>query len=171
MLFGASSEKTSRVLGEESEKDKGSAVPLAGSEKDGQAGSKKKPKGHGRNGADAYEGAERIKVSHEALDSGNACPTCDKGKVYSLSKPGLIIRVKGQAPLGATVYELEKLRCNLCGEVFTAKAPDGTFENKYDERAASMIALFFTGQQHSGRKPREGAEAAGQGTRPSDPDV
>ena len=43
------------------------------------------------------------------------------------------------------MYELEKLRCNLCGEVFTAKAPDGTFENKYDERAASMIALLKYG--------------------------
>ena len=35
------------------------------------------------------------------------------------------MRLSGQAPIDATVYELEKLRCNLCGEVFTAEAPDG----------------------------------------------
>jgi hypothetical protein len=38
------------------------------------------------------------------------------------------------------VYELEKLRCNLCGDVFTAAPPEGVGEKKYDETAASMIA-------------------------------
>ena len=51
----------------------------------------------------------------------------------------------GQAPLAATVYELEKLRCNLCGEVFTAEAPEGVGAEKYDETAASMIALLKYG--------------------------
>ncbi len=39
------------------------------------------------------------------------------------------------APLSATVYEQERLRCNLCGEVFTAPAPDGVGSEKYDETA------------------------------------
>ncbi len=40
-----------------------------------------------------------IKVSHESLKSGHRCPECTKGKVYEQEKPGLIVRVKGQAPL------------------------------------------------------------------------
>ena len=42
-----------------------------------------------------------------------------------MSEPGVLVRIKGQAPIAATVYELEKLRCNLCGDVFTAAAPEG----------------------------------------------
>src|ERR1039458_4224904 len=52
---------------------------------------------------------------------------------------------QGQAPIAATVYELEKLRCNLCGDMFTAAAPEGVGEKKYDETAASMIALLRYG--------------------------
>jgi transposase len=57
----------------------------------------------------------------------------------------VLVRIKGQAPIAATVYELEKLRCNLCGDVFTAAAPEGVGEKKYDETAASMIALLRYG--------------------------
>jgi hypothetical protein len=46
-----------------------------------------------------------------------------------------LVRIKGQAPIAATVYELEKLRCNLCGDVFTAAAPEEAGEEKYDETA------------------------------------
>ena len=53
--------------------------------------------------------------------------------------------MRGQAPLQAKVWELERLRCNLCGEVFRAKAPEGMGERKYDETAASMIALLKYG--------------------------
>ena len=35
-----------------------------------------------------------------------------------------MLRIVGQAPLGATRYELDKLRCNLCGDVFTAPPPE-----------------------------------------------
>src|SRR2546428_12843363 len=51
----------------------------------------------------------------------------------------------GQAPLAATVYELESLRCNLCGEVFEAEAPEGVGEKKYEESAAAMIGLLKYG--------------------------
>ena len=53
--------------------------------------------------------------------------------------------MRGQAPLAANVYELQKLRCNLCGEVFTAEAPAGVGPEKYDATAASMIALLRYG--------------------------
>jgi hypothetical protein len=51
----------------------------------------------------------------------------------------------GQAPLAATVYELDRLRCNLCGEVFTAEEPEGVGPEKYDETTAAMIALLKYG--------------------------
>jgi transposase len=59
--------------------------------------------------------------------------------------PKLLIRVVGQAPLQATVYEVEKMRCNLCGKIFTAPIPEGIGEEKYDETCASMIALLKYG--------------------------
>jgi transposase len=59
--------------------------------------------------------------------------------------PCLRIRVVGQAPLTATVYELERLRCNLCGEVFEADAPEGVGEKKYDESAGAMVGLLRYG--------------------------
>ena len=101
--------------------------------------------GHGRNGADAYRGARKVEVPHASLKAGDQCPDCQYGKVYSVSEPGVLVRIKGQAPIAATVYELEKLRCNLCGDVFTATAPEGVGEEKYDETAASMIAMLRYG--------------------------
>jgi len=101
--------------------------------------------GHGRNGAEDYRGAERIPVPHTSLKSGDRCPGCRKGKIYARKEPALRIRVLGQAPLRATVYELESLRCNLCGEIFEAEAPEGVSEKKYDESAGAMIALLKYG--------------------------
>jgi transposase len=101
--------------------------------------------GHGRNGAQAYGGARRIKIAHASLKRGDCCPECQKGKVYEQKEPALRIRVVGQAPIAATVYELERLRCNLCGEVFEAEAPASVGEKKYDETAAAMIALLKYG--------------------------
>jgi len=67
------------------------------------------------------------------VESGDQCPDCQRGKVYPQRDPGVLVRVKGQAPTAAAVYELEKLRCNLCGDVFTAAVPEEVGEKKYDE--------------------------------------
>ena len=153
LLVGAKSEKTRDLFGTEEknvEDDGSDAEPMTeedgtqGQENDGEG--KKKRKNHGRNGADAYEGAEQIDVPHESLEPGAPCPDPDcKGKVYRLKKPKVIVRVTGAAPLRATVHRCERLRCNLCGTVFTAKAPEGIGEGKYDETSASMIALLKYG--------------------------
>ena len=104
----------------------------------------KKP-GHGRNGASSYTGAKKIVVPHPTMKPGEACPGCIKGKVYPQKEPRVLVRVIGQAPLAATVYELDRLRCNLCGEVFTAQEPEGVGPEKYDETTAAMIALLKYG--------------------------
>jgi transposase len=101
-------------------------------------------KGHGRNGADAYRGAARIDVSHPSLKVGEACPACGEGIVYNKA-PGTLVRIIGQPPLSATIYALQKLRCHLCGEVFTATAPDEAGDRKYDATAGSMIGLLKYG--------------------------
>ena len=55
------------------------------------------------------------------------------------------MRIVGQAPLAATVYELERLRCSTCGQVFTAEEPEGVGPDKYDETASAMIAQLKYG--------------------------
>jgi len=101
--------------------------------------------GHGRHGADAFTGAHRVVVAHRHLKAGDHCPGCLKGKIYSHQPPARLVRLIGRAPIGATVYELEKLRCNLCGEIFTAEAPPEVGPEKYDATAASMIAVLKYG--------------------------
>src|SRR5262249_44249560 len=51
----------------------------------------------------------------------------------------------GQPPLAATIYQLQKLRCHLCGQVFTAPAPAAADNDKYDATAGSMIGLLKYG--------------------------
>lgn len=110
LLFGTTTEKTQKVMEkilDEAEKESNSGDD----KKDTEA--RQKAKGHGRNGAEAYTGADKVCVPHESLKGGDACPNCKKGTVYESVEPGRLVRIRGQAPLGATVYELQKLRCNL----------------------------------------------------------
>ena len=86
-----------------------------------------------------------MKVAHQSLKHGDRCPACDQGKVYTQAEPATLVRVKGMAPLSATVYELDRLRCNACGGVYTADAPDGVGTAKYDETAAAMTGLLKYG--------------------------
>lgn len=147
LIFGASTEKTSQVLGEEPGSEGAGAADddRPGGGKSGAAGEKPKRRGHGRHGAAAYRGATKVKVPHASLGRGDACPACLKGKVYPMAEPAVLVRVRGMAPLAATVYECERLRCNLCGEVFSAEAPAGVGAEKYDETASSMIGLLRYG--------------------------
>jgi transposase len=150
MLFGATTEKAKNVL-KNSDKDEDSDESKISSDKSGNdpEDNKDKPdkkrKGHGRNGAADYTGADKIAVPNTDLKPGDDCPACLKGKVYKISIPKVVVRITGNAPLAAKVYELERLRCNLCGQVFTAKAPDKIGDEKYDETAGTMIALLKYG--------------------------
>jgi transposase len=138
LLFGPSTESSKRVLGEKSSPDDSAAH---GS--DEAAGPRSA--GHGRNAAAAYQGAAKVEVSHGSLQHGSPCPACERGKVYEQPEPALVLRIQGMAPLRATVYRLQRLRCNACGQVFTADAPTGVGTVKYDESAASMIGLLKYG--------------------------
>jgi transposase len=146
MLFGTKTEKTDRVLGEgQVPVPTGTAQTDKPDSGEGQAAPRTRPEGHGRNGAAAYTGAQKVHVSHPSLHRGDCCPGCAKGRVYPLEEPTKLVRITGMAPLGATVYECDRLRCNLCGEVFTAPAPPGVGNQKYDESAASMVGMVKYG--------------------------
>ncbi len=145
LLFGAETEKTAAVTGRAAESTSPGG-PAAGS---GDAPAATKPrdksKGHGRNGAEDYPGAKRVEVSHEALNAGDPCPSCDRGTLYGQPQGGVALRFTGQSPLQVTIYELEKLRCGLCGEVFTANLPEAAGLDKYDPTVAGMIAVLKYG--------------------------
>ena len=132
LLFGPKTESTSAVLGGK----EAAVAPKA----------KKKVPGHGRNGAKAFPGAKRMQVVLEGYKSGDPCPVqgCN-GKVYPQADPATLIRMRGVAPFLATIYELERWRCNLCETVFTAKAPEGVGEAKYDATVPALIGEFRYG--------------------------
>lgn len=162
LFFGAKTEKTAKVVGRDAESTatpqlqeaKATAEDSPGEDArseelgafaQGESALSPSPvPGHGRNGADAYQGATRIKVNHPTLTAGDPCPTCHDGTVYE--KPaGVFVRITGEPPLSATIYELQKLRCGLCGQVFTASVPPEVGDGKYDATAATMIALLKYG--------------------------
>lgn len=134
-----SSEKTKVVLdklvpGENPPADK----PSSGEEANA-------PSGHGRNGSAAFIGAARVSIPHGTLQPGQPCPACREGKVYRQKDPATLVRLVGQAPLQTTVFEMERLRCNACGQMFTATAPEAAGDEKYDATAIAMIALLKYG--------------------------
>lgn len=131
MIFGVKTEKTRK---------RGSvADPKKSGIRD------KKAAGHGRTGAQDYSGAEKVAINHQTLQHCDPCPLCVDGRLYRQKIPGVVVRIKGSAPLQGTVYELEKLRCNICDKIFTADLPPEAGEGKYDETAAAMLAVLRYG--------------------------
>ena len=151
ILFGSKTEKKKILLNknepEHTDKDLTETEPEAEEKNKNSSKSKseKKKKGHGKTPASQYTGAGEEFIPHEKFKHKDPCPLCPNGKLYPFSKPGVAIHLKGQPPIDATIYNLEKLRCNLCGEVFTAEAPQGITGKHYDETAKSMIAVLKYG--------------------------
>ena len=147
-IFGPKTEKNSgpkegtkekRRKSGNSDDDMGSGHGAGQSDK-----TEEKGKGHGKKGADEYPGAERIQVFHEHLKAGDLCPECNEGHLYRF-EPSTILKIIGTPPIGARIYELEKLRCALCQQVFTAPLPQEAGEDRYHPTAKAMIALLNYG--------------------------
>jgi len=138
LLQPATTEKTRAVL-------ERAGIPGDGGKAVRPAAEKQPRKGHGRKPARAFVAAAKVAIPHPLLQPGGRCPECVKGKVYPLKDPALRVRIIGQAPVQATVYELARLRCNLCQEVYEAPAPAGMGAAKRDETAASMVAVLKYG--------------------------
>jgi transposase len=134
-----------RLLGKRSTEKTSAVLPPDAAPADKPDTGESAPAGHGRNGAAAFTGANKVAVAHATLHSGDLCPECRRGKVYRQKEPATLVRFVGYAPLEATVFEMERLRCNACGEVFTADEPETAGPAKYDETSIAMIALLKYG--------------------------
>src|SRR5260370_18694502 len=144
LLFPASTEKTRDVLA----KAGAAATPASDSKPENapqQPEAEAQP-GHGRNGADAFTGAQQVGVPHPELRHGDRCPECEKGNVYGQKEPKVFVRIVGQAPLAATVYSLERLRCGACGQWFTAEERKGRGPEEERDTATSMSAPLEYGR-------------------------
>lgn len=136
MIFGASTEKTGNLFPPATPADPPAKAPR---------------KGHGRNGAARYVGARRVAVTHPNLRAGDACAECGNEKAkLGLRPPALIVRITAQPIFSATIFELQQLRCNLCGRVYTAPAPPEAGTTKYDPNVGVMLGLlrFGSGLPH-----------------------
>lgn len=151
LLFGIASEKQKKKdckdleeneikkQSEESQREITDQAPIA--EIPEVIQKKAKVKGHGRIGADAYTGAREETISHENLKVKDPCPLplCT-GKMYDID-PGVIIRIIGNPPAEIVRYDVQKLRCNLCGVIFTAALPKGIGTEKYDAYFKANLAV------------------------------
>jgi transposase len=104
-----------------------------------------RPAGHGRRSAAEFTGASKVAVPHTTLKHGVSCPACLEGKVYEQKQPATLVRIVGRPPLEATVFEMQRLRCNACGQIFTADPPPTAGKDKYDPTAIAMLALLKYG--------------------------
>jgi transposase len=156
LLFGRKTESFRNVLKSDSKDkdeaseevsrdDTGDQPKEGGIDDNGNKQDDNRKKGHGRNGVCHYTGAVKISVCNTSLKPGDPCPDCPKGKVYEMKDPGVVVRVAGNPPVQATVYERQKLRCNLCGKVCTAEIKEETGGEKYDKSVGAMIALLKYG--------------------------
>lgn len=135
-LFGFFPKKKKKSSPEPSE----SSSPTLDNPASGQE--KPRRKGHGRRGAASYSGADEVHLSHPRLNVHDPCPLDCEGRLVE-SRPGIVIRVSGSPLLSATRYVQEKLRCALCGALFTAPLPeDCSTEQKYDEKAKALLAHY-----------------------------
>jgi transposase len=130
IIFGPKTESTSKLLGQAGSKDP----------KKSGAKEKQKSKGHGRLKALAYTGAKVVPVSHPTLCAGALCLECLRGKLRLLA-PVRLIRIAAQPAFSAVMYELQRLRCLLCGKVFTAPAPPEAAGDKYSPSVGIMLAI------------------------------
>ena len=134
LFFGAKTEKTKDLF-----------PPPVSSQTPAATAPPLKRKGHGRTAAAGYTGAKRVKVAHPQLRAGEVCPDCKAGKLYGRKAPGQIVRISAQPLFVATRFELEKLRCNLCGQLFTAPAPPEAGLGKYDPQVGPMLGYLRFG--------------------------
>jgi hypothetical protein len=162
MIFGSSTERTSAVLPsptsatdtavntaspEEGTTDGvEAATPASDPARQNTPPQRSRKKGHGRTPAEAYTGCAKVFITHASLHPGDTCGECAAGTLYRQSIWSPAVRLKGQPPVGGTVYQRERLRCNLCGHVVTAELPEEAGPDKYDPSVASIVAVLRYGE-------------------------
>ncbi|MDA8218534.1 MAG: transposase [Dehalococcoidales bacterium] len=111
------------------------------------------PKGHGRNGADAFVHATTHVHCLTAGIIGAICVLCGVGRVFAY-RDKVIIRVVGQSLFRPERHIFEQGYCRLCGAIFTATGSElvvrggiGTSYIIYDWSACAMLIVmhYFAG--------------------------
>jgi hypothetical protein len=111
------------------------------------------PKGHGRNGADAFINATQHVHPLAAGIIGGICAACAMGPV-SRYRDKVTIHVHGQPLFAAERDHFEQGRCRLCGAIFTAEGSElvvqggiGTGYITYAWSACAMLIVmhYFAG--------------------------
>ena len=180
MLFGASTERTSQVVPspaepsgplEHTSAESPVTAPGTSSPAEGQGASgdsppdrpapRRRAPGHGRMPASQYTGCAKVVVTHPSLRPGDACPQCAGGTVYRQSAWSPVVRLKGQAPVTGQVYQLERLRCHTCGEIFTAELPPEAGPDKYDPSVVAVVATLRYGEGMPGNRLQRMQQFAG----------
>lgn len=146
LLFGAIRGKEPKAAAKSKEKESESETTTA-SVKMPKPRKKLPPgSGHGRHSADDYINAKLVQCSHEELKIGGACPdNLCTGELQDYYKDSPFIRLDAQAPIGATRYDQEILRCSDCLRCYTAKLPEGIPAEKYSSSADAAIVLYRYG--------------------------
>ena len=87
----------------------------------------------------------------EGMNKGDCCSACGTGKLYKYT-PAVLLRVIGHAPLSCHKHQAEQMRCNGCGEIYTAALPaavlsDGPRDQQYGYSARTVMAIskYFAG--------------------------
>ena len=90
----------------------------------------------------------------EEVKKGDTCPECQQGKLYKY-EPATLLRITGQTPFVPEQHVMERLRCNACGQYFSAELPtdvleDGEPGQKYGYSARSIMVLdkFYAGSPY-----------------------
>jgi hypothetical protein len=168
LLFGARTERTRDLVGEEQPKASpdGESPPDSVSSSEASSSdqtARKRPrrKGHGRIPASAYTGCRPVIVTHEAFSPGDPCPQCQQGTLYRSKDWVMKVRLVGQPPIGGTRYELERLRCGTCGKTHVAEPPEDIGPNKCDVSVASTLGILHYGQGMPWNRIEQLQQAAG----------
>ena len=136
LFFGSKTEKSKRPDKPSDDEDKKGGA--AGVKPEEPKSAKPKPKGHGKNGQAEYS-ATKVPVFHPTLKAKDKCPSCGLGRLYQFGFAA-VLRIFGQAPLTAKVFELEQLRCASCQEFFTAPLPAEAGPERHHASANAMVA-------------------------------
>jgi hypothetical protein len=95
LLLPPSTEKTREILKKLGINVNSGPIGAPGATAPTKTEAEKKP-GHGRNGAEEYQGAHRVEVQRERMTPGDRCPDCYRGKMHEQQEPKRLVRIVGK---------------------------------------------------------------------------